>query len=68
MERDMPSERRQAGAEIEVTPKMIQAGADTLMSFALPDGGEKEWKAAAAAAYEAMENARRAQAPLVSEA
>lgn len=33
--------------EIEVTPEMIDAGADILKNFALPDGGEQEWRDAA---------------------
>ena len=41
-------------AEIEITPEMIEAGADELMSFALPEGGRAEWERAAAAAYRAM--------------
>jgi len=40
--------------EIEVTPEMIEAGADELMGFALPEGGREEWKRAAAAAYRMM--------------
>jgi hypothetical protein len=40
--------------EIEITLKMIEAGADELMGFALPEGGREEWERAAAATYRVM--------------
>ena len=40
--------------KIEITREMVEAGADELMGFALPDGGRLEWEKAAAAAYRTM--------------
>ena len=40
--------------DIEITPEMIKAGVNTLMEFALPDGGDEEWCRACEAVFRAM--------------
>ena len=50
----MPSSGDRPADEIEVTPEMIEAGANTLKEFSLPDGGEQEWKDAAEQAFKTM--------------
>ena len=45
--------------EIEVTPAMIEAGVNCLMSFALPECGQDEWRLAAAETFRAMAAIRK---------
>lgn len=55
----MSESERQAGAEIEVTEEMIEAGVNALMGYEITEGCTATWKAAVEAAFRKMAQVQR---------